>query len=118
MFSMKPIELFDWSFGGSAVIFVNVSRIETRDGVIQLPVSLTSQKRRFCICVSIPQVETSGKTMTYLLIINDNPLPVVDVRTEGCSEPPLPENAINPREAHLFPECVFCDANGHTFRLS
>lgn len=48
MFSMNPIVDLLWSFGGFAVILERVSRIETRDGVIQLPVSVTSQKRRFC----------------------------------------------------------------------
>lgn len=34
MFSMKPMEDFDCSLGGSEVILERVSRIETREGVM------------------------------------------------------------------------------------
>lgn len=47
MFSMKPMLDFEASFGGSAVTLDKVSRIETREEVMGLPVSVTSQKRRF-----------------------------------------------------------------------
>lgn len=47
MFSIKPMLDFEASFGGSAVTLVRVSRIETREGVIGFPVSVTSQNRRF-----------------------------------------------------------------------
>lgn len=49
MFSTKPMVDLDCSLGGLAVTLESVSRIETREGVIQLPVSVTSQKRRFCV---------------------------------------------------------------------
>jgi len=50
MLKKKPIVDFDWSFGGSAVILERVSRMETREGVMGFPVSVTSQKRWFCMC--------------------------------------------------------------------
>jgi hypothetical protein len=43
IFSNVPMVDFGLSFGGEATIRGRVSRIEVRDGVMKLPVSVTSQ---------------------------------------------------------------------------
>jgi hypothetical protein len=40
---------------------------------------------------------------TYILIVDDDPLAIFDVNAIRRTNPPLPEDAVNPGKGNLFP---------------
>ena len=73
MFSNVPIVDFGLSFGGDATIRGSVSRIDVREGVMKLPVSVTSQYRRFCGILVQVLIVWRDDVKAYLFIIDDHP---------------------------------------------
>ena len=73
MFSKVPIVDFGLSFGGDATIRGSVSRIDVREGVMKLPVSVTSQYRRFCGVLVQFKICLKKHVKAYLFIVDDHP---------------------------------------------
>ena len=80
MFSMKETVDFGESFGGLLTTRGRVSKIEVRDGTMKLPVSVTSQYRRFCLLL-VGTIRIYRET--YLFVSDNHSLAISYIYTIG-----------------------------------
>lgn len=112
----RPVEDLEEILGGLATTLGRVSRMEVREGMMGAPEMVVSQYRRFCatrlfisVWLLLVEVLLGGGggglekgSGTHVLVVDDDPLSVVDVDAVRCPYPAFPEDTVHPREADLF----------------